>query len=375
VQHAYGGSVLRNRLEVVGEFSDFVYLFSADDSSASYIERVPDGVAAAVDGMLAVPVATDAGPLRVSLELHDREPPPLTAGAGEDVAVLTWRPAGLRLRLGDTAGQEVEALALGHGDEFLGVQVACAGRDEAHRAGVGAIDIPVEQIVIRLWPGPAPGRDGVIRRSAFAEALAGERPAPGGPAQPLVLGVTVAVRTFYNGFYLRDENVPAPWEWQQALELVGAKANGLISNLPGVARITTGTETGEVDLRVQVVDRRPATTADALTAVAGPAGLPATADAVAVTHRTCGSVLITDIEDNADHYRFQAPAGQPGLLVVAWDRDKATRRRSATGRERIDLVFWAGEAPGELVVQAGSAFGREMAVEAERIGRQLGEQD
>jgi hypothetical protein len=376
VRRAYGGSVLRNRLEVVGEFSDFVYLFSADDPSASYIERVPDGVAAAIDGMLAVPVATDAGPLRVGVELHDREPPPLEAGAGEDVAVLTWRPAGRRLRLGDTTGREVEALALGHGDEFLGVQVGCAGRDEAHRAGVGAIDTPVEEIVIRLWPGPAPGRESVVRRSAFAAALAGEPPAPAGPAEPLVLGVTVPVRTFYNGFYLRDEGVPAPWEWQQTLELVGARPNGLISNLPGLARISTGTQTGEVDLRVQVVDSRPATTAEALTAVAGTAGLPATADAVAVTHRTSGSVLVTEIEDNADLYRFQVPAGQTGLLVVAWDRDQAARRRrNATGRERIDLVFWTGEAPGELVVQAGSEFGQEMAVDAERIGRQLRERD
>jgi hypothetical protein len=37
--------------------------------------------------MLAVPVATDAGPLRVSVELHGQQPSPLQDGEGEDVAV------------------------------------------------------------------------------------------------------------------------------------------------------------------------------------------------------------------------------------------------------------------------------------------------
>jgi hypothetical protein len=82
--------------------------------------------------------------------------------------------------------------------------------------------------------------------------------------------------------------------------------------------------------------------------------------------------LVADIEENADHYRFEVPAGELGLLVVAWDRDKAARRRrNAKTRERIDLVFWAGEHPGELIIQAGSVFGREMAADAEGIRQQL----
>jgi hypothetical protein len=368
------GSVLRDGLDVVEDFSGFVYLFSEDDSSESYIEQVPDGVAAAVDGMLAVPVATDAGPLQVVVELHDREPPLLEVGAGQDVAILTWRPAGRRLRLGDTGGLEVEALALGDGDGILGVEVRCTGRDEARRAGVGEIDEPVEKVVIRLWPGPAHSPDHITRRSGFAAALAGEPPPPSGPAAPLTLAQTVVVPARYHGFYLRDEDVPAPWEWLPTMELATAKVNGLVSNLPGLARVSTGTRTGEVDMRVQVVERRPATAAEALAAAAGPAGLPAKADAVVVTHHTSGSILVTDIEDNADHYRFTVPAGDTGLLVVAWDRDKAARpRRDATARERIDLVFWAGEAPGELVLQAGSAFGQEMAADAKGIGQQLRE--
>jgi hypothetical protein len=363
--------MLRGRLDAVEAFSQFVYLFSESDSPDS-IEEVPDGVAAAVDGMLAVPVATDGGPLRVRVELHDREPPPPEAGAGEDIAVLTWRPAGRRLRLGDTGGLEVEGLALGDGDELVGVEVRCTGRDQASRAGVGEIKKPVEGIVIRLWPGPAPGREGVTRRSGFARVLAGEPPPPSGPAAPLALGETVAVPARYHGFYLRDEGVPAPWEWLATMVLSGARVNGLVSNLPGLARVSTGTQFGEVDLRVQVVERRPATAADALAAVAGPAGLPATADAVAVSHRTSGSVLVTDIEDNADHYRFMVPAGDVGLLVVAWDRDKAAgRRRAAKAGERIDLAFWAGELPGELIAQAASTFGQEMAADAAGIRRQL----
>lgn len=68
----------------------FVYLWSVDDSSESVVEEVPNGVAAAMDGVLGVAVATDTSPLRVRLELHDRPPPPPVAlAAGEDVAVLT----------------------------------------------------------------------------------------------------------------------------------------------------------------------------------------------------------------------------------------------------------------------------------------------
>jgi hypothetical protein len=105
------GGVLRGRLDVVGVFSDFVYLFTEADSPEWLIGEVPDGVASAVDGMLAVPVATDTGPVRVSLERHDRNPPALEAGVREDIGVLTWRPVGRRLRLGDTVGQEVDRAA------------------------------------------------------------------------------------------------------------------------------------------------------------------------------------------------------------------------------------------------------------------------
>ena len=352
---------------------NFVYLWSGYDSPESVIEEVPDGVAAAVDGVLGVVVATDASPLRVSVELHDRQPPLVELAAGEDVAVLTWRPCGTRLRLADTVGHEVDGLALGPGDGVLAAEVRCRGRDEAAGAGVGEIEEPVEEIVIRLWPGPPPGGDTVTRRSGFARMLAGEPPPRSGPAAPLGLGETVPMPVSYHRFYLHDEGVPAPWE-RETLELSAVRVNGLISNLPGLAEESTGTSVGQVDLCARVVDRRPATVDDALTAVAGPAGLPVTADAVAVTHRTGGVVLVTGIGDYADHYRFAVPVGEVGLLVVAWDRDKAARRRKAKARERIDLVFWVGETPDELVIQAASAFGREMAVDAERTRRQLAQE-
>ncbi len=359
-------------MDVVEAFSDFVYVFSEAEAPAWPIEEVPDGVAAAVDGMLAVPVATDTGPLRVSLEWHDREPSARQAGAREDVAVLTWRPLGRRLRLGDTVGHEVDGLDVDAG--VLVVEVRCRGRDEAAGAGVGEIEEPVEDIVIRMWPGPATGGDTVTRRSAFARMLAREPPPPSGPATPLELGATVPMPVSYHRFYLRDEGVSAPRE-RETLDLSAARVNGLVSNLHGLAEISTGTPVGEVDLCARVLDRHPATVTDALAAVAGPAGLPAAADAVAVTHRTGGAVLVTDIEDYADYYRFAIPAGEVGLLVVAWDRDKAARRRrNAKARERIDLVFWAGEAPGELVIQAASAFGREMAADAERTRLQLAQE-
>lgn len=259
---------------------------------------------------------------------------------------------------------------LGAGDEVLAVEVRCRSRDEADRAGVGEVEEPVEEIVIRLWPGPAPGRI-VTRRSRFARGLAGEPPPPSGPVTPLPLGETVPVPVYYNGFYLHDEGLAAPWEWRESMVLSSARVNGLVSNLPGLARVSTGTQTGEMDLCVRAVGGQPATAADALATAAGVAGLPATADAVAVTHRTSGSILVADIEDNADHYRFAVPAGEVGLLVVAWDRDKAARRRNTRARERVDLVFFAGEPPGELVIQAASAFGREMAADDERIRQQL----
>ncbi len=160
----------------------------------------------------------------------------------------------------------------------------------------------------------------------------------------------------YHGFYLRDEGVAAPWQWHEGMVLASARVNGLVTNLPGLARVEVGTEFGEADVCVRVVCT--GTVAAALEVAAGPSGLPATADAVAVTHLTSGSILITDIEDSADHYRFTVPAGETGLLVVAWDRDKAARRRrNAKFRERLDLVFWRGESPGEQVLQAGSSFG------------------
>jgi hypothetical protein len=362
-------AVLLDRIDVAAAFLDFVYLFTEAESPV--IEEVPGGVAAAVDGMLAVPVATDTGPLRVSLEWHDQEPPPLEAGEGEDVAVLTWRPLGRRLRLGDTAGQDVDGLVLGAGGEVLAVEVRCRGRDEASRAGVGEIEEPVEEIFIRMWPGSAMGSDTVSRRSAFARVLAGQPPPPSGPAAPLALGETVVMPVYYNGFYLHDEGVAVPWEWRETMVLSSAKVNGLVSNLPGLARVSTGTRTGGVDLRARVVGRRPATVADALAAATGPAALPAAADAVAVAHSTSGTVLVADSEDSAGHYRLAVPAGEIGLLVVAWDRDRASRRRNAKTRERIDLVFWAGETPGELIIQAASDFGREMAADDKGIRSQL----
>jgi hypothetical protein len=357
--------VLRDRLEAVETFSDFIFLFT--EAEAPDIETVPDGVAAAVDGMLAVPVATDTGPLRVIAELHDRQPPPLADGEGEDVAVLTWRPLGQRIRLGDTVGTEVEGWVLGAGDQVVAVEVRCRGRDEASRADVGEIKKPVEEIIIRVWPGPAAGM--VARRSGFGRVLAGEPPPPSGRAVPLALGETAVLPVSYYGFYLRDESVAAPWEWRESMVLSSARVNGLVSNLPGLARVTTGTKTGEVDVCVRAAELT--TAADVLAAVAGP-GLPGTADVVAVTHQTSGNVLIAAIEDNADQYRFEVPEGEAGLLVVAWDRDKAVRRRrNAKTRERIDLVFWTGEPPGELIIQAGSVFGREMAADAEGIRQQL----
>jgi hypothetical protein len=364
--------VLRGQVDVVEIFSDFVYLFSEDDSSESFIETVPDGVAATVDGMLAVPVATDASPLRLRIELYDQQPPPRTVADGEDVAVLAWRPRGRELRLGDTTSSGGDdQLTLGPGDDVLAVEVRCRGRDEANHAGIGEIKEPVEEILIRLWPDPAPAQAIITRQSRFARALAGEPPDASGPAPPLTLGQTVVVPVYYNGFYLHDDGVPSPWEWRDSMVLSAARVNGLVSNLPGLARVSTGTQTGEVELRVQGVTRPGATLADALGVVGGPA-LPGTADAVAVTHHTDGAILVADIENNADHYRFEVPAGDVGLLVVAWDRDQAARRRrTAKTRERIDLVFWTGETPGELIVQARSAIGQVIAEDDQRIRHQL----
>lgn len=364
------GGVLQARLNVTDTFFNFIYLFSEDDSS-EFPETVPDGVAAAVDGVLAVPVATDAGPLRLSVELYDREPAPLPTVACEDVAVLAWRPAGRLLGLSDTAGSRDDWLTLGPGDEVLAAEVRCRGRDEANHAGVGEIEEPVEEILIRLWPGPPAAAGLITRQSAFGRGLAGEPPPPSGPAASLALGETAVVPVFYHGFYLHDESVPAPWEWRETMELSAARVNGLVSNLPGLARVSTGTQTGEADLRVQVVGHQPATIAAALAAVGGPE-LPGTADAVAVTYQTGGVILVADIEDNADHYRFEVPAGEAGLLVVAWDRDKAAQQwRNAKSRERIDLVFWAGQPPGELIIQVCSAIGRELAEDDQRIRDQL----
>ena len=350
---------------------NFVYLWSEDDSPESVVvEEVPNGIAAAVDGVLGVPVATDTSPLRVSVELHDRQPAPAELGAGEDVAVLTWRPCGSHLRLADTVGREVDGLALGPGDGVLAVEVRCRGRDEAAGTGPGELEEPLEEIVIRVWPGHPPAEGVIARQSSFGRMLAGDPPPPSGPAAPLALGQTAAIPVSYHGFYLRDEDVPVAWRTAEPAELSSTLVNGLVSNLPGLVRLKAGTRAGDIDLRVRVAGQQPATVADALAVVAGQ-GLPAAADAVAVTHHTSGRVLVTDIENRADHYRLEVPAGKVGLLVIAWDRDKAARqRRNARTRELVDLVFWAGETPGEQIIQAASTFGREMADTDESI-RQL----
>lgn len=118
---------------------------------------------------------------------------------------------------------------------------------------MGEVEEPVEEILIRLWPGPAPEEKLIARQSSFGRMLAGEPPPPSGPAAPLALGETAVVPVYYNGFFLHDEGVPTPWEWRETMELSAARVNGLVSNLPGVARVSTGTQSGEVDLRVQVV--------------------------------------------------------------------------------------------------------------------------
>jgi hypothetical protein len=93
-----------------------------------------------------------------------------------------------------------------------------------------------------------------------------------------------------------------PWRWHEGMVLASARVNGLVSNLPGLARVEVGTRSGEVDVCVRVA--RPGTIADALAVV----------------------------------------TGASGLLVVA---------------------------PDEQVIQARSAFGREMAADAEGIREQL----
>ncbi len=215
---------------------NFVYLWSEDDSSESVIEEVPNGVAAAMDGVLGVEVATDTSPLRVSVELHDQQPAPVELAAGEDVVALTWRPCGTRLRLADTVGHEVEGLTLGPGDEVLAVEVRCRGRDEAAGAEVGELEEPVEEILIRLWPGPAREEKLIARQSSFGRMLAGEPPPPSDPAAPLALGETAVIPVAYHGFYLRDEEVPATWQLQEPREVGSALVNGLVSNQPGLAR-------------------------------------------------------------------------------------------------------------------------------------------
>ena len=232
------------------------------------------------------------------------------------------------------------------------------------------LEEPVEEILIRLWPGHPPEEGVIARQSRFGRAYAGEPPRGGGPATSLAVGETAVVPVYYNGFYLHDEDVTAPQEWRETMVLCAARVNGLVSNLPGLARVSTGTQTGEVDLRVQVAGQRSATIADALATVGST--LPPSADAVAVTHHTSGVIMVADIAENADHYKFEVPAGETGLLVVAWDRDKAARqRRNIKARERIDLVFWVGETPGEQIIQAASAFGREMADDEAGIRQQL----
>ena len=126
-------------------------------------------------------VATDTSPLWVHVELHDRQPPPVELAAGEDAAVLTWRPCGTSLRLADTVGHEVDGLTFGPGDEVLAVEVRCRGRDEVAGAGAGELEEPVEEIVIRLWPGRPPAEGSSPGRAASAGCWPGSSRLPAVP--------------------------------------------------------------------------------------------------------------------------------------------------------------------------------------------------
>jgi hypothetical protein len=82
---------------------------------------------------------------------------------------------------------------LGAEDEVLAVEVRCRGRDEAARAGVAGTGEPVEEVIVRLWPGRAPGGDTVTRRSGVRPCPGWDAPPRSGPAAPLALGETVVV--------------------------------------------------------------------------------------------------------------------------------------------------------------------------------------
>jgi hypothetical protein len=364
--------VLQARLDIVGGFMGMLLLI-AEDQETEAPEWAPNGVAAVADGVIAVLVATDVGPVRAVVEVHDAEPPRGPLADGEDMAVLTWRPLGKRARLYDQNFSELgKWLALPAGRDLLGAEVRCRGREVAGAAGVGGVrGEPVEEVEIRLWPVDQAPEELVVHGSGYFEYEGQPLPDPGtGPVRELAPGDRALVPMAYHAVWLHDEGVPLPPDWLGTMRARAARVNGLVSNLPGVVLLKVGAQIGTVDLGVHLVEGDGSVAAALAVLSAGP--LPKAADAVAVAHTTSGTVRVCDKDGGPDLCCFCLPAGRVGLLVVAWDRDGANRRRrKPVPPERVDVVFWTSDVPDEVVLQGASNFGRKVAADDVSIREQL----
>ncbi|MGH9070907.1 MAG: hypothetical protein ACRDX8_07045 [Acidimicrobiales bacterium] len=354
------------------EVSDWT-LYLLGDEDADVEIAMPNGVAAAADGVVSIFVGTDIGTLDVSVELREGAPGDVVIQDGDDVVEFAWRPVGDEVVLQTTSwALEVEPIMLlASPNGSYVVQVHSHNRD----AVADLLEVPEdfadrERLVIRIWPGDGPPERVLALQSRTARALwieaRGAPPNMEGDAAPkevalFPIGEAVAVPVSYHAFILRDEGFVVPSDFSDNLALSVAKMNTLVSNVPGHVRVTTGTERGEVNLTVRLVDQM--TTIHSRLEGLGNLGvvLGRDDDAVLVAHETSGKILLEGVGRECHFALPPLAAGRYAMLVVARGRDnayKASERRGAkavTPRlEEVLVVLWpdpARQVPDETVLQ------------------------
>ncbi len=129
----------------------------------------------AVPGHLLLLTGTHTGPVPVTVELHETEPP-LDADAWGDIVEVSFRPASDETYLVEW-DYPLHPLALPR--TSFRVRYHCRSMDEARTAARDA-DVPVrEEYLLRFWPSP-PAPDRVVketsRSAAYWHAFAREQP-------------------------------------------------------------------------------------------------------------------------------------------------------------------------------------------------------
>ncbi|RKS09237.1 hypothetical protein DFP74_4970 [Nocardiopsis sp. Huas11] len=132
----------------------------------------------AVPGHLFLLTGTHTGPVPLTVELGETEPP-LDADAWEDIVEVSFRPVSGETVLAEWGG---DAHPLDLAETSYRVRYQCRGLDEAHDTTRVAGDPVRDEYLLRFWPSP-PAADRVVKETSHAAAYwhAFAREQPPGP--------------------------------------------------------------------------------------------------------------------------------------------------------------------------------------------------